>query len=247
MNNFTIGITTFSKRYDYLVKLISQIRSFNNSKIILSINGERGGEFDNEYRKNIMNLCASYDDVFPTFFIETRGLCKMWNTILVTSDTDYVLMLNDDIEIHSNEIFDVVSRLINDYNFNGLARINDSFSHFVVDKWVLDSIGYFDERLLGFGEEDGDITYRLLKKGINLQNIYSNNIINIVSGIRHDYIESGIGKYSKFNREYIYSKKYSPNLNSPYRGMFDFPMDQNINDLQQYPSEKFFRDNKNKL
>ena len=111
----------------------------------------------------------------------------------------------------------------------------------------MEQIGYFDERLLGFGEEDGDITYRLLKHNINVNNINVNGIINIISSVRHEYVKPGIGKYSKFNRQFIYETKYSKNITSKYRGLFDSPMDQNIEDLQQYPYEKFFRDNKNNL
>ena len=58
----------------------------------------------------------------------------------------------------------------------------------------MDKIGYFDERLLGFGEEDGDITYRLLKVGVDVGNMSISNVRNIVSEVRHDHIKSGIGK-----------------------------------------------------
>jgi hypothetical protein len=32
----------------------------------------------------------------------------------------------------------------------------------------MEEVGFFDERLMGFGEEDGDISYRLLKVGKDL-------------------------------------------------------------------------------
>ena len=46
--DYTIGITTFSKRYELLVTLIKQIRSFTDKTIIISINGEKDGEFEGE-------------------------------------------------------------------------------------------------------------------------------------------------------------------------------------------------------
>ena len=101
MENFTIAITTFAKRYDYIVNLIPQIRNYTDNKIILIINGEKDGEFDETYRKNVLELCAKYNNVYPTMFVETRGLCKMWNTGLILSDKDDILILNDDIEILS--------------------------------------------------------------------------------------------------------------------------------------------------
>jgi len=247
INEFVIGITTFSKRYDYIENLIPQIRVYNNSKILLVINGEKDGLFDDNYRTKMLNLCSKYSNVYPIFFIETRGLAKLWNTIIVNSDKDYLLILNDDIEIHSSEIFDKTYAHTNTNKFTGLTKFNGSFSHFIVNKLVMDSIGYFDERLLGFGEEDGDITFRLLKENISINDIYTNGVINIVSDTRHDHIKSGIGKYSSFNREFIYNQKYKENKDSEHKGMFDTPMEQQLVDLNQYPNEKFFRDNKDKL
>jgi len=247
MKNFTIVITTFAKRYDYVVNLIPQIRNYTDNKILLIINGEKNGEFIEEYRKNILVLCAKYNNVYPTMFVETRGLCKMWNTGLIMSDKDDVLILNDDIEIHSSDIFTHASSHINSSEYNGLTKINGSFSHFITNKVVIDKLGYFDERLLGFGEEDGDISYRFIKASIDINNIYVNGVINIISNIRHEHITAGIGKYSDFNRKFIYGKKYLPNVSSPYKGMFDTPMDQNLEDINQYPHEDFFRQNKDKL
>jgi glycosyltransferase involved in cell wall biosynthesis len=247
MENFTIVITTFAKRYNYVVNLIPQIRNYTDNKIILVVNGEKDGNFDEEYRKNILTLCSNYYNVFPTMFIETRGLCKMWNTGLIMSDTDNVLILNDDIEIHSGDIIRDVTSHIKSSEYKGITRINNSFSHFIANKIVLDSLGYFDERLLGFGEEDGDISYRFIKSGIVINTIYINGVMNIISNIRHEHIKPGIGKYSSFNRQFIYGQKYSPNMNSHYKGMFDTPMDQIMEDVNQYPYEKFFRENKNNL
>ena len=243
---YTIGITTFSKRYDYVVKLISQIRDFTDKKIILAINGEKDGQFNDKYRQKILQFCSVYENVYPIFFIETRGLCKLWNTIMINSSDDNLLILNDDLEILSDDIFKGIDS-INTPEFNGLTKVNSSFSHFFVSKNIMSEIGYFDERLLGFGEEDGDVTYRLLKKNVNINSIFVNGVVNIVSEVRHDHIKAGIGKYSMFNREFIYNEKYKKNLTSPYKGMFDTPMEQILEDTNQYPYEKFFKENKDKL
>ena len=201
MENFTIAITTFSKRYDYIVNLIPQIRNYSDNKILLIINGEKDGEFDETYRKNVLELCTKYNNVYPTMFVETRGLCKMWNTCLILSDKDDVLILNDDIEIQSADIIKFVSSHIKTPDYKGLTKINNSFSHFIANKVIIDKVGYFDERLLGFGEEDGDISYRFIKDGIPINNIYVNGVVNIVSNIRHEHITAGIGKYSNFKVE----------------------------------------------
>ena len=111
----------------------------------------------------------------------------------------------------------------------------------------MEEIGFFDERLMGFGEEDGDISYRLLKVGKDIGNHTVNGVINIISNVRHEHVKSGIGKYSKFNRDFIYNEKYKPNLSGNIKGMFDTPMDEVLTNETQYPYEIFFRENKSKL
>jgi hypothetical protein len=241
----TIGITTFSKRFGLLSKLINQIREVNTSdNILICVNGEQNGNFDNQYRKNILDLCLKYDKVYPIFFIEMRGLSKMWNTLIINSNEENILLLNDDLEIYDNRVFETIKSYIKSTEFHGFTRINHSFSHFLVNKKTIDILGYFDERLLGFGEEDGDIYYRCLKNNIKIYDIHINGFNNLVSNIRHENVKSGIGKYSKFNRDFIYNEKYKTDFNSPYRGMFDSPMKELLDNENQYPYEKFFNKNK---
>lgn len=243
----TIGITTFSKRYEFLEKLISQIRSFVDYPIIILINGEKNGITDDEYMKKVFDLCIKNNQIYPTFFLEVRGLAKMWNTIIVQSPNDDIMILNDDIEILSNEVFIKSVKIFEDPNFQGITKLNSSFSHFLVNKKTIEDLDFFDERLLGFGEEDGDITYRMLKKNKSIDNVSVNGIVNIVSNVRHDHVISGIGKYSKFNRDFIYGSKYVPDSNSNIKGMFDSPMRELLLNEKQYPYEKYFRENKEKL
>jgi glycosyltransferase involved in cell wall biosynthesis len=247
MKKISIVITTFSKRLNFAKTLISQIRQQVDYKIVLVINGEKDGEFDETYRKQILEVARDHSNVYPIFFIETRGLSKMWNTGIIATDTDDVLVLNDDVEIHSNNIFEVLKLVMEIPEYEGLARINRSFSHFLINKNVLDKLGYFDERLLGFGEEDGDIYFSLLKNGLKLHDTNCQGLHNIVSDIRHDYIKPGVGKYSKFNREFAFQQKYQRDDSSPYQGMFDYPCKEVLVKEQQYPYEKFYREHKNEL
>lgn len=244
--NYTIGITTFSARIGYLTKLLEQIRFFTGAPIIITINGEKDGNISDEYMNKIFHLCIKYNQVYPIFFQEIRGLSKMWNTIIVHSSSDNILLLNDDIEIHNDNIFKIVDELSLNPNFNSICKFNGSFSHFLVKKGCMEKIGFFDERLLGFGEEDGDITYRLIKHNMELHSLGSSGLINIVSDVRHSEVKPGIGKYSKFNRDFIYGQKYGV-TNEGIKGMFDTPMLENLHNENAYPYEVFFRENKSKL
>lgn len=247
MIKYSIGITTFSSRLNFVSELIKDIRSFTELKILLCINGEKNGEFNENYRKKILQICLTYNNIYPIFFTEIRGLSKMWNTLVIHSDDDNILMLNDDLKINKDTIFRKVEHVITDPRYTGIVKINDSFSHFIINKVILHKLGYFDERLLGFGEEDGDILFRSETSGIPVGKIYVEGVINIISNVRNENIKNGIGKYSKFNREFVYNEKYTSNTDSTYRGMFDYPMQKVVEDLPQYTYEAFFRKNKHKL
>ena len=69
-NNFDIGITTFSLRFNFVESLISKIRELGiENNIYLCINGEKDSDFNEEYRKKILTLCSSYPKIFPIFFV----------------------------------------------------------------------------------------------------------------------------------------------------------------------------------
>jgi hypothetical protein len=157
-------------------------------------------------------------------------------------------MLNDDIEINLNEFVTFANNLNREPD---LLRINGSFSHFLIHKKCIDDLGYFDERLLGFGEEDGDISYRYIQKYDRwVQDVYINGFVNLVIDLRDEEIRRGVGKYSAFNREFCFLKdgcKYVPDSSSKISAMFGQPMKKNLEDLNLYPSESFFMKNKNNL
>jgi hypothetical protein len=250
MNNFDIGITTFSLRYDFVESLINKIRSLGvENNIFLCVNGEKDSDFNEDYRIKILNLCSTHANIFPIFFVETRGLSKMWNTLIVHSTKEDILILNDDIDLVTDNMFRVVSEHIKSPDYYGLSKINSTFSYFVINKELINELGYFDERLIGFGEEDGDITYRMIKKtGKDVYHLYAQGINNIVSDIRHTHIKPGIGKYSLFNRNFIFNEKYNcENATSGISGMFGVICDPVLSDVNLYPYEKFFKINKNNL
>jgi glycosyltransferase involved in cell wall biosynthesis len=247
MNNYSICITTFSKRFSYIETLISQIRKFSNQDILISINGDYKKDFDNLYREKILNLCLKYENIYPIFFPEQRGLSKLWNTLIIHSKYDWCLMLNDDIEIESDDIFIKANYLTDTPD---LIRINGSFSHFFVHKVCIDEIGYFDERLLGFGEEDGDIFFRYIEKYNRwIQDFWIGGVKNLVIDVRDENIRGSNSKYSAFNSDFCFvinDCKYKSDPNG-IQGCFGYPKIKFLEDLPNYSYEKFFKENKNNL
>ena len=154
----TVGITTFKRRFEMVKGLIECIKRISPEiEIILAVNADYKEKFDEDYRKGICQLCVDNSNVFPVFFPTFTSLSKMWNMIVLNASNEFVLLMNDDLIVENKSFIETVNeevekrknRKIQDQIF----KINDSFSYFVCSKAFLDDIGYFDERLLAFGEE----------------------------------------------------------------------------------------------
>ena len=145
----SIGITTFEARFDsYFVPLLKRIRECTDCEIVVAINGEHDHPFSQDYRRKILRCIADFDNVYPIVFPQFRGLSKLWNSIVIHASHDHILMLNDDIMIESLDFMKLVTDLIN-RNEGKSFLINRSWSHYLISREELDTLGYFDERLLG--------------------------------------------------------------------------------------------------
>ena len=243
--NITIGITTFEARFDqYFVPLLKRIRECTDNEIIIAVNGENNCEFSELYRSNLLKFIAGYENVFPIFFPRFRGLSKLWNSIAIHATNDYILMLNDDIMIDDSEFMSQVTSAIQ-RNEGRTFLINRSWSHYLISRAELDALGYFDERLLGIGEEDGDMTWRYIKLyGRTIPSVKIKGFKNYAEETVRSYkpvnIQTHSGtKYSLFNRKFIHEEKYMP-ASKGIRGMFDTPVDMKEHEEKQYPYEHFY-------
>ena len=248
----SLVITTFEYRFDkYLVPLIKSLAAQNvdGVEIVVTVNGENGVPMNKEYRSNILRFCSEYPNVYPVMFPMFRGLSKLWNTGIVHTSGEYVCLLNDDISVPPDFIQKTIA-LIDSVQSSFL--INSSYSHFVVKREEIDALGYFDERLLGIGEEDGDFAWRYISMFNKQVPWYPiDGINNYVDGL-HDYKPTNIRthsglKYSLFNRAFIYEYKYEKGVETDVRGFFDYPMTCKLPVASQYPYEKFYIKNKKQL
>jgi hypothetical protein len=250
MRKYTIGITTFSLRYDLLVELVKQVRKFSDNDIIIAINGDNKQEFNDDYRKKILKLCGSYIRIYPIFFTEFRGLTKMWNTITIHSCNEIILMLNDDVTFTTDKVFRTLDG-IEDSQLNGIRPINSSFSHFVFTKTVLHNLKYFDERFLGFGHEDGDIMYRHVETYNSLTDpLWIDGIKNNSSDIGDKNVLRGAdNRAASISERYCFKDigpKYIPVSNAKIFSSFG-NREKVIEDIQQYPHESFFKKHKDEI
>lgn len=248
---YSVVITTFDKRFDaFLVPLLAQIKVQRpNIEVIVMINGPVKGAFDETYRSNILSYISRFPKVFPTVFPSFQSLAKLWNRGALTASHNRALILNDDLELGAENgacFFDHLEAALNDHL--GTFKINGSFSHFILNKQELIDVGFFDERLLGLGEEDGDFYWRFYKKyKKEIPSADMGLINNVQSDLADDGYVKGIRTASKFNRDFIQNQKYKTTLFGGYRGMFDKRVNQVLEDATQYPYESFYLTHKSRL
>lgn len=239
---YSIVITTFDRRFEsHFIPLLRDIRNQNNSasiEIIAMINGPHRANFNQDFRRNILTFISEYENVYPTMFPNFQSLSKLWNRGILTSQNDVVLVLNDDLRLNPL-FFETLEKQIE--TSSGTFRINHSFSHYVMYKPELIEVGFFDERLLGIGEEDGDFAWRYFKKyNKEIPSVDIPYIDNIQSDIADPGYIKGSRTYSKFNREFVLTTKYKRSIFG-HKSMFDHRVVPQIEDTLQYPYEAFYR------
>jgi hypothetical protein len=259
---YSIVITTFVYRletyYKPLMNAICRMRP-DIDKVVF-VNGQHKKEFDQGYRREIMRFSSLCPKTYLVMSPIMRGCSFMWNTGFNFTNSEYILTLSDDIMV-TDGFFDHYEAMLRDRAEKGHEsfRVNYSFAHFSIYRPDLFDVGYFDERLLGFGEEDGDWLWRYEAKRGRTMPIYQTNALLHACDRASTNSENMVGhsgsKYSRFNREWMFGCKYDHESKSidPSRphpsGMFSRPLQMypNAVNLDLYPAEKWYRDNIHKV
>lgn len=251
MLEYSIVITTFDKRFEEcLIPLINAIKSQRPLiEVIIMVNGRANDDFNEAFRENLLQFISKKYNCFPNIFTNFQSLAKMWNRGILSASNDHVLVLNDDITIQGERglgFFDALEGLLE--HQDGTFKLNGSFSHFMITKSDLIQTGFFDERLLGIGEEDGDFVWRFYQTlGKDIPSLDIGFLENTGSDLADEGFKKGIRQYSKFNREFIQNHKYQRSLLGGFKGMFDHRVKKILPDEKQYPYEDFYQKNKHKL
>jgi hypothetical protein len=149
------------------------------------------------------------------------------------------------LENHTHQIEQVLNYI--DKKKEVFFTINNQFSNFVLTKSILHKLGYFDERLIGFGEEDGDVIHRHIEMfgrrmpDISIEGLYNKGAYHL----KNEHIETHIDNKPRFNREFA-GCKYKPGEGGIY-GMSSIPLIKILQDYQQYPYEDFVKKNKHNI
>ncbi len=236
--DFKIVITTFSKRFfSDCLPLVKELRESGVSQeIIVGINGDFNSSFDAELRRKFLFELAKYRGVSPVCFSTFRGLSVVWNRSIISGDSEVTVVLNDDLIVNRESVLSTLEILAKGALDSGICLLNLSWSHFAISRSVFNDIGYFDERLLGIGEEDPDMTFRFESHyGFTPPSISADGFVHDSSNEFDSQVQPGKGKYSLFNWVFI-EKKYAFGMGRHSR-MFDLPGEIVLGDLPLYPAE----------
>lgn len=249
MGKMTIGIVTFKERLELLKEMVNQIMSLDgidDTDIIIAVNGNNEEDMPNDYRREILSIANNHDNIYPIICPEFKSLAKLWNTITIFSKTNYNLILTDDLFVGNISLLKMLSDHISSTK-SEFFTINNQFSHFVVTKTILHELGYFDERFIAFGEEDGDIVHRHIERfGERMPDLHIPNFYNMARyDLSSSKVETHIDNKPRFNREFA-NIKYKQDPNGIY-GMSPTPIAKAIDDYQQYPYEEFVNKNKHNI
>lgn len=226
---YSVVICTFQKRFErFFIPLIDNIKSQRDDvEIIVQVNGDYKQPFDNNYRSNLLKFLSKKSNTYPQFYTEFTSLSKMWNRGIQTSSNELCLVLNDDVSI-TDKFFDWIDEKVLNSKLDYFI-INGIWSHFFISKSRLKSFNWFDERFLGVGWEDWDISrHKLRPKSFECLEIKSFDGEEKTPAQKNI---KGLGKYTKFNND-IYKQKW---------------FEKNIKESIQYPYFEFEQKNKHNL
>lgn len=247
MINMSVCLVTFKERRELIKSLIPRIREIIPAKvdIILAINGNFEEPMPEDYRTDMLKLSMEHQNVYPIVCTDFMSLSKLWNTLVLFSKTEYNFVMTDDLVISNPNVYQIASDYA-EQTKEEFFTINSGFSHFVLTKSFLHQIGYFDERLLAYGEEDGDLVHRYIKMfGRNVPTLSIDGFYNGAAyHLKMKNTETHIDNKPTVNRE-IAKIKYVDDPNG-ICGMNPTPISQTdvFEDYQQYPYEAFVRKNR---
>jgi hypothetical protein len=232
-------ITTFEARqFRYCLPLIASLRAHEiSTPIVVVVNGEHPQAVNDTQRREFSRELLTYPQVFPVVLRKRVGLARLWNLGIQIADAPVCVVLNDDLALDRNQVWRDIAALASAAQANGIALGSGSWSHFAISRKCINEIGWFEERLLGFGEEDADYTVRFFEVMNRLPQTVSLSAMHHLHAPERQSLPSGHGKYSLYNKVFVATKYSSPQtsdaLREPhaYRRVFE--------EVAHYPGEDF--------
>jgi predicted glycosyltransferase involved in capsule biosynthesis len=214
LSDLTIVITTFQERFAvFTVPLLETIRRVSEVPVIVVINGNLNSLTDSTKLSSFLKEISHHNQIYPVAFQSFQGCAKMWNTGVIHSRTSNILILNDDVSIVSEYFNSDLTQALKMLPKTGVLTFNSSWSHFLISRETTSNIGWFEERFIGIGNEDGEYAERYTKMtGENIPTINADVFINISDKSRDENVASTESKYSLFNSIYNVVRHENPEL-----------------------------------
>ncbi len=198
----SVLITTFEKRFfTNALPLVRELRrQIPDIPILVFINGNLHGDHDRYLRSEFLKALSNISNIDVVCNGRMTGISRNWNLGIQLASTEQVLCLSDDIQVGFDFYKDV--DLIFKRNESEGLSIVESFACFFIHRKLIDQIGWFDERYLGFGAEDGDYLWRFEEHfGIPPYRYKLDSFSHQWQEERGDEV-AGAGKYSLANFTY---------------------------------------------
>ena len=221
--DYSIGVVTYVARFEsYFIPIIKQLTAiFPDKEIVCVINGHHDKTLQVNYLKQVTAFLSQFPNVRYVTQETHQPLAKCWNWLLLLSYAPRMLVLNDDLDISLLFRNDFEKALRANQTF---FTINHSWSHFLIAKDYMKKIGWFDERLLGTGQEDGDYQIRIWDNGDEVNDIVCHGVVNYIApqlnagwaGNLSSFNEGG-KQLAAINKEFI-GKKYDFSPQDPCHG-----------------------------
>jgi hypothetical protein len=234
-----IIITTFEQRFDiFAIPLIESLRKSISAPIYLVINANYGGPADTNSLMRLISKISDFRDVFPIVFGNMQGCASLWNTGLAHSNCSRNFVFNDDIMVDEETIANQMQIAVEMMSDTDLLTINNSWSHYLISDKCLKDIGPFDERFLGFGEEDGDYIRRVVDfTGRGPANVLLPSFVNVIDQSADPDVATSWGKYSLFNKclfhlRYPQTQSTSSFFSNP--GLLSVPEDFDLRSIEEF-------------
>lgn len=226
-NKYTIGVVTYHARFEKFFKPLIEklVRIFPDREIVTVLNGHPNQTLQLKYLDEASKFLSRFENIRYIAHTDHQSLSRCWNQIVILANTEDILILNDDTNV--SELFR--SELEPHVGENLLTTINQSWSHFILRKEIVRQVGWFDERYLGVGYEDGDYAYRMTMSGIKLSDLHCDGVRNFVAknlnpGWQNISNTSNGNKYAEINREF-FDKKWQTPVNSEDEKTFKYHSD----------------------
>jgi len=207
--NFSIGVVTYLGRFEsHFRRLIRDLNfAFPDCDINVFINGHYDSVKQIEYIRKVTSFLRQYNNIKYVTHERHQPLARGWNWLVMMSGNDKILILNDDITVRPGFRYEIRDKLASSPDF---FTINGSWSHFMISKEIVRKVGWFDERFIGVGDEDGDYMCRLAMYGIPIKSVAIPGIDNHVAEQNDcgwaNFSSVIDGKYAQVNRDFFVKK-----------------------------------------